>query len=95
MTRILAASVGVNDEARLWTAQHNGLLEGRHTQGRFHVCLGSPADNLLGVQVNEDDEIQEAAVCVNVSDVGDPDLIGATWFERSSQMVFRDGLIVI
>jgi hypothetical protein len=89
-TAILAATVTVEDQARLRKA-----AKPRHTQRirhqlRAHVRLHRPAHHLTAEQVENDGQIQPTLVRPDVRDVRSPDLVGTRGREVSLQQVRCD-----
>src|SRR6202166_3459455 len=95
MPAILAATVTVEDQARLRTAAKPCHTQRIRHQLRAHVRLHRPAHHLTAEQVENDGQKQPTLVRPDVRDVRSPDLVGTRGREVSLQQVRCDRQAVV
>ena len=82
---VLAAAIGVMEQARLGFSGELGVGEGLESQGSFQVRLEGPADDSAAKQIHEGGQVEPARAGAEVSDIGDPDLVWGLWPRPRSQ----------
>ncbi|KAI4159322.1 MAG: hypothetical protein LQ342_006645 [Letrouitia transgressa] len=88
---VLAAAVGVVQEAGSRLAPGGGLGEGARDQGRGHDLVGGPAHHLATVKVEDPGQVEPALGGGDAGEVGRPDLVGARGCGSLRQAVGGDG----
>jgi len=86
--RVLRALIRVVNHSERFAAK-DGHLERADDQLFAHMVGHRPADDATAEDVENDGELQEAAPRRNVSDVGDPQLIGSIGGEAATGQVRR------
>src|SRR6516162_9543442 len=77
MTAILAALVGMMNGLSLGGQLFQGLFQRAHTAHRFQTVTGVRAHNLARIFIGNERQIQKALPGAQVTQITDPDLIGA------------------
>ena len=87
LAAVLAAAIGVMQQAFSWTAVLQSHAQGRLGQFAGDHLVHSPADDLAGKQIHHHSEIEPSFSGWNVTDVRHPFLIWALGLEILSQQV--------
>jgi len=87
----LAAAVGMMNEARSRASALDCHGERRDGEFGAHVIAHGPADHFAGEQVEDHGQVEPALAGRDISDIGQPDLIGPVGNEVLIPQVFRHG----
>ena len=82
---VLAAAIGMVEEAGFGAAGLLSVGQSLEGQGSLQVIMEAPADDFAAEQVHESGEVKPALAGAQVSDISDPDLVGALWRRQGSQ----------
>ena len=73
---VLAAAIGVVEQAGFGAPSLLGVSQGLKGQRSLQMILKLPADNLAAEQIHESGQVKPALAGPEVGDIGDPDLVG-------------------
>jgi hypothetical protein len=92
---VLNAAIGMKDQARGRLTVTQGHVPRGQNQRGVDAFTGGPADDLAAVKIQDGGQVKPALRGLNVSDVGQPDLVGSSGIGQLRQAVGRDGLVVL
>jgi len=94
-TGILAATVGVEDQLGSRLAVSQSHIPSREDELGVDVLAHGPADDAATEAVHNAGQVEPAFLCVDVSDVADPDLVGCGGGRQVGQAIGSNGMVMV
>jgi len=93
--RVLAATIGMHDQARRWRLAAQSHRQGVYNQRCVDRCAHRPSHDLLGTQILHRGDVQKSLVCRDIGDVREPDAVGPGALKMLIQTIWGDWKPVI
>ena len=91
---VLAAAIGVMQEALGRSATFQGVVEGRQDQTGVKGRPAGPADDSTAPEIEDGRQVQPSFRCFDECNIGQPDLIGSSRSWTHGDEIWGDGLSV-